>query len=128
MQPNNCYKSVQNLVQSSIPAGYQKYNVVAKKLDRRLVALGADPMLERGLGDDQHPSGYEAALDPWLAQLWVQLRLLTPLPPGVSEVRWCISTSILYMHLTLHSANKTDCFMNFDCVDQYNFRQACPPS
>lgn len=89
-------------------AGYQKYNVVAKKLDRRLVALGADPMLERGLGDDQHPSGYEAALDPWLAQLWRQLRLLTPLPPGVTEVRYGISRSILYVHLTVHSAHCTD--------------------
>jgi hypothetical protein len=27
--------------------------VAAKKLDRRLAALGAEPLLERGLGDDQ---------------------------------------------------------------------------
>ena len=31
---------------------------VAKKLDRRLLDLGATPIVERGLGDDQHPSGY----------------------------------------------------------------------
>lgn len=30
----------------------------AKKLDRRLLHLGAEPVLEIGLGDDQHPSGY----------------------------------------------------------------------
>lgn len=61
--------------------------MVAKKLDRRLAALGAQPAVERGLGDDQHPSGYEAALDPWLAQLWTSLRRLRPLPLGVTEVR-----------------------------------------
>lgn len=31
----------------------------AKKLDRRLLHLGAESILEIGLGDDQHPSGYD---------------------------------------------------------------------
>ncbi|WIA13190.1 hypothetical protein OEZ85_006782 [Tetradesmus obliquus] len=66
-------------------SGYVKYNVAAKKLDRRLAALGAEPLLERGLGDDQHPSGYEASLDPWLQQLWAVLRQRCPLPPGVQQ-------------------------------------------
>lgn len=30
----------------------------AKKLDRRLSLLGAERVVEIGLGDDQHPSGY----------------------------------------------------------------------
>lgn len=30
---------------------------VAKKLDKRLSDLGAAAIIERGLGDDQHPSG-----------------------------------------------------------------------
>ena len=67
-------------------AGYQNYNTVAKKLDRRLTALGASVVCERGLGDDQHPTGYEAALDPWLRNLWRQLRAQYPLPQGLSEV------------------------------------------
>ncbi|KAL6228457.1 hypothetical protein ACLB2K_002407 [Fragaria x ananassa] len=46
---------------------YQNFNFVAKKLDRRILDLGATPIVERGLGDDQHPSGYEAVLDPWMA-------------------------------------------------------------
>jgi sulfite reductase alpha subunit-like flavoprotein len=40
-------------------SGYQKYNFVAKKLDKRLSDLGATTIIEKGLGDDQHPSGYD---------------------------------------------------------------------
>ncbi|WVZ68934.1 hypothetical protein U9M48_017805 [Paspalum notatum var. saurae] len=54
-------------------SGYQKYNFAAKKLDRRLLHLGAEPVVGIGLGDDQHPSGYEGALDPWLLSLWKSL-------------------------------------------------------
>ncbi|RWW72919.1 hypothetical protein BHE74_00019244 [Ensete ventricosum] len=39
-------------------SGYQKYNFSAKKLDKRLSDLGAKPLIEKGLGDDQHTSGY----------------------------------------------------------------------
>lgn len=67
--------------------GYQQYNVVAKKLDRRLAALGGRAALERGLGDDQAPAGYEAALDAWLPRLWAALRAAVSLPPGCSDVR-----------------------------------------
>ncbi|KAF5178864.1 Nadph-dependent diflavin oxidoreductase [Thalictrum thalictroides] len=51
-------------------SGYQKFN----KLDKRLSDLGAEPLIERGLGDDQHPSGYEGALDDWLSSLWKVLK------------------------------------------------------
>ena len=33
-----------------------------------------------GLGDDQHPVGYEAAFDPWLKEVWGVLRRECPLP------------------------------------------------
>ena len=68
-------------------AGYPKYNVVAKKLYRRLEGLGAQLVAPLGLGDDQHRAGYEAALDPWLPQLWAALRARFPLPLGVTEVK-----------------------------------------
>ena len=61
--------------------------MVALKLAQRLKALGARSLVSHGLGDDAHPTGYEAALDPWLAALWPALRARFPLPPGVTEVR-----------------------------------------
>ncbi|KAK2399579.1 NADPH-dependent diflavin oxidoreductase [Trifolium repens] len=65
-------------------SGYQKYNFVAKKLDKRLMDLGGTAILERGLGDDQHPSGYEGTLDPWMSSLWRMLNMIKPefLPNG----------------------------------------------
>ncbi|KAM1112537.1 hypothetical protein ACFX13_046228 [Malus domestica] len=72
-------------------SGYQKFNVYCfvpflyllhdcllqpVKLDRRLLDLGATPIVERGLGDDQHP--YEAALDPWMASLWNMWNKIDP--------------------------------------------------
>ncbi|KAK4279830.1 hypothetical protein QN277_011542 [Acacia crassicarpa] len=59
-------------------SAYLKYNFVAKKLDKRLMDLGGRTILERGLGDDQHPSGYEGALDPWTLSLWKMLSVIKP--------------------------------------------------
>ncbi|XP_027925849.1 NADPH-dependent diflavin oxidoreductase 1 isoform X3 [Vigna unguiculata] len=69
-------------------SGYQKYNFVAKKLDKRLMDLGGTAIVERGLGDDQHPSGYEASLDPWMSSLWRMLNMIKPqfLPNGPDVV------------------------------------------
>eukprot|EP00803_Ostreobium_quekettii_P008466 evm.model.scf_1778.4 EVM.evm.TU.scf_1778.4 scf_1778:10727-13876(+) len=51
-------------------SGYLKYNAVAKRLANRLAGLGAEALVEKGLGDDQARAGYEAALDPWLEAFW----------------------------------------------------------
>lgn len=65
---------------------YGKYNYPAKKLDRRLFNLGAERITEKGLGDDQHSSGYEGALDPWLLILWKSLNQTNPsLLPRISD-------------------------------------------
>eukprot|EP00210_Caulerpa_lentillifera_P005260 g5027.t1 len=52
-------------------SAYLKFNVVAKKLHNRLKALGANMIIEKGLGDDQANEGYEQALDPWLGKMWI---------------------------------------------------------
>lgn len=68
-------------------SSYQKYNFTAKKLDKRLSDLGAKPIVEKGLGDDQHRSGYEGAFDPWLVSLWNKLNELKPaILPRVSDI------------------------------------------
>lgn len=63
-------------------SSYAKYNAVARKLQARLVQLGATELIPRGLGDDQHTLGYFGALTPWLAKLWDAVLTKYPLPPG----------------------------------------------
>lgn len=47
---------------------YDKYNYAAKLLNRRLLALGARPMVEPAYGDERAPDGIEEQLVPWLKQ------------------------------------------------------------
>ncbi|KDO28247.1 hypothetical protein SPRG_22186 [Saprolegnia parasitica CBS 223.65] len=65
-------------------SSYAKYNAVARRLQARLVQLGATEILERGLGDDQHELGFHGALNPWLEKLWGAVLALPPfqLPDG----------------------------------------------
>ncbi|KAJ1736562.1 NADPH-dependent diflavin oxidoreductase 1 [Coemansia sp. Benny D160-2] len=67
-------------------SSYSGFNFAAKRLFRRLVQLGAVPLVPRGDGDDQHYLGVDGALDPWLQDLWTELERSHPLPrPIVPE-------------------------------------------
>ncbi|XP_049637934.1 NADPH-dependent diflavin oxidoreductase 1 [Suncus etruscus] len=67
-------------------SSYAKFNFVAKKLHRRLLQLGANALLPACLGDDQHELGPDAAIDPWLQELWDKVQELYPPPPGLSVI------------------------------------------
>ncbi|GAA6017924.1 hypothetical protein JCM8202_006200 [Rhodotorula sphaerocarpa] len=57
-------------------SSYGKYNWVGKKLSRRLDALGAHAVIERGEGDDQNEWGVESTFPGWLDEL---MRAIDPL-------------------------------------------------
>eukprot|EP00842_Homolaphlyctis_polyrhiza_P002194 jgi/Hompol1/2976/HPOL_006268-RA len=63
-------------------SSYQKFNFPAKKLHKRLLQLGAQAIVPRGDGDDQHDYGMDGAFDPWLEQTWKAVMKLYPMPPG----------------------------------------------
>ncbi|KAM9327009.1 NADPH-dependent diflavin oxidoreductase 1 [Gastrophryne carolinensis] len=67
-------------------SSYPKFNFIAKKLHKRLLQLGANPIRSPALGDDQHDLGPDAAVDPWLKNLWNKVLSLSPLPPGLSII------------------------------------------
>uniref|UniRef100_A0A8C5JNN8 NADPH-dependent diflavin oxidoreductase 1 n=1 Tax=Junco hyemalis TaxID=40217 RepID=A0A8C5JNN8_JUNHY len=67
-------------------SSYPKFNFIAKKLHKRLLQLGANPLLPVALGDDQHDLGPDAVVDPWLVALWEKILALYPLPPGLEII------------------------------------------
>jgi len=67
-------------------SSYQKFNFVAKRLHKRLLQLGAEAMVDLGLGDDQHDLGPDAVIDPWLINFWNRALELMPLPTGLTPI------------------------------------------
>ncbi|POM75307.1 NADPH-dependent diflavin oxidoreductase [Phytophthora palmivora] len=62
-------------------SSYAKYNAVARRLQARLLQLGASELIDR---DDQHAYGYFGALNPWLEKLWMAVLQLHPMPQGLT--------------------------------------------
>lgn len=62
-------------------SSYEKYNAVARKLDRRLQMLGGKELVALGLGDDQAEFGYLSALNYWLSILIKNLAECGCTPP-----------------------------------------------
>ncbi|XP_037349979.1 NADPH-dependent diflavin oxidoreductase 1 [Talpa occidentalis] len=67
-------------------SSYPKFNFVAKKLHRRLLQLGGSALLPVGLADDQHELGPDAAIDPWLQDLWEKVLGLHPVPSDLGVI------------------------------------------
>ncbi|KAJ3406620.1 NADPH-dependent diflavin oxidoreductase 1 [Chytriomyces hyalinus] len=65
-------------------SSYKKFNYPAKKLYKRMIQLGAIPIIPRGDGDDQHPLGLDAEFDPWCLKLWAAIDELFPPPRGLN--------------------------------------------
>lgn len=54
-------------------SGYERFNWAAKKLQRRLLSLGAIELIGRGDADDQDFYGIESAFGPWVSRLFEAL-------------------------------------------------------
>eukprot|EP00667_Euglena_gracilis_P008152 EG_transcript_8239 len=92
--PGNMRQSWRQLLRKTFPAlpalhfsvfglgdsSYAQFNFVAKKLHNRLVSLGANCILNRGLGDDQDDGGLDKELSSWLAKLWPAIASILECP------------------------------------------------
>lgn len=68
-------------------SSYEKFNFVAKRLNKRLQQLGAHILLPVGLCDDQHDLGASAVYENWINELWNKLLISLPLSNGLSPLR-----------------------------------------
>lgn len=65
-------------------SSYQKFNFAAKRLNRRLLQLGAKEIIPIGLCDEQHDLGISAVSVPWIQNLWDELLKIHPLPKDLN--------------------------------------------
>ncbi|XP_037945480.1 NADPH-dependent diflavin oxidoreductase 1-like, partial [Teleopsis dalmanni] len=91
-EPDNMKKTWKFLLRKSLPteslqgltfallglgdSSYVKFNFAAKKLNKRLLQLGAKALIPIGLCDDQHDHGPSAVSLPWITNLWMELEKL----------------------------------------------------
>lgn len=54
------------------------FNKSSADLQEKLEQLGAKPLVERGVGDDQSPGGFNADFKRWLPELWTSLGVGSP--------------------------------------------------
>jgi len=80
--PNTALRDVSFAVFGLGDSSYAKFNAIARKLHARLQQLGAAPLVERGLGDEQSNNGIDGDVDLWLPGLWSALLARHPIPDG----------------------------------------------
>ena len=84
--PKNSLKGLNFSVFGLGDSSYDLFNAMAKKLTQRLLDLGATLFHKVGMGDHQHDFGFEGEFDPWMSQLWANLKLkLPPVHPMLLE-------------------------------------------
>ncbi|GJQ80364.1 hypothetical protein Trydic_g12228 [Trypoxylus dichotomus] len=89
LRKNLALDSLANLRYAVLGLGdssYVKFNFAAKRLNKRLMQLGAQTIIPLGLGDDQHDFGYDAVADAWIESLWSNLLKIFPLPQAIQPL------------------------------------------
>ena len=66
-------------------SSYWKYNYSGKMLHNLLKKLGGEPIVHRGLGDEDDGQGHYQALMPWLEQLFAAMGYMAPQRSEASE-------------------------------------------
>lgn len=67
-------------------ADIRRFNWAARKIQKRLLQLGANEFYPRGEADEQHPEGLDASFVPWSTDLRQQLLSKFPLVEGLSPI------------------------------------------
>lgn len=52
---------------------------MAKKLEKRLLQLGAKSICMKGMGDERNPKRHLAAYSIWIEKIWIALAKIYPL-------------------------------------------------
>ncbi|KAI9832789.1 MAG: hypothetical protein M1819_004009 [Sarea resinae] len=84
--PPTCLAGVDFSIFGLGDSSYPKFNWAARKINRRLLQLGAKEFYPRGEADEQHPEGIDGSFFPWSADFKKHLLGQYPLPNGVEPI------------------------------------------
>ncbi|XP_072933839.1 NADPH-dependent diflavin oxidoreductase 1 [Epargyreus clarus] len=76
--PGNCLSKLRFGVLALGDSSYSKFNFAGKMLHKRLLQLGAEPLVNVGLCDYQHDLGHDAVAIPWLKEYFDNLKPFFP--------------------------------------------------
>merc|ERR1719321_2482117 len=80
--PPNLFANMRFSIFGMGDSGYKEFNYTARKLQRRLLQLGAQEFNRLGLGDDQHDFGFAQELDPWMEDLFAKMAEIEEVGPA----------------------------------------------
>lgn len=80
--PRDFYTGIRYALAGLGDSSYPKYNWAARKLEKRLQQLGAEPVTESCEADEQDDEGTDGAIVQWLQSLSAALLSKYPLPEG----------------------------------------------
>ncbi|KAK4204901.1 putative NADPH reductase TAH18 [Triangularia verruculosa] len=83
---SNCLGSVKFAIFGLGDSGYRKFNWAARKLQVRLLQLGASEFLRASEADERHNNGIDSIYLPWKAEFRAALLDKYPLPEGVEPI------------------------------------------
>ncbi|CAK1540932.1 unnamed protein product [Leptosia nina] len=69
-------------------SSYDKFNFAAKKLHKRLIQLGAQPLLDTALCDYQHDLGHDAVMIPWLQSFYGKLKPMQDIDSDIGATKF----------------------------------------
>jgi sulfite reductase alpha subunit-like flavoprotein len=84
--PRDFFSGVRYALAGLGDSSYPKYNWAARKLDKRLQQLGAEPVLDSCEADEQDDEGTEGVILPWLQSLTTTLLTTYPLPENLAPI------------------------------------------
>ncbi|KAK3991334.1 NADPH-dependent diflavin oxidoreductase 1 [Cladorrhinum sp. PSN332] len=83
---SNCLDSVKFTIFGLGDSSYQKFNWAARKLQVRLLQLGASEFFRAGEGDERHDNGIDSIYLHWFQDLRATLLADFPLPDSVAPI------------------------------------------
>ncbi|XP_028164712.1 NADPH-dependent diflavin oxidoreductase 1 [Ostrinia furnacalis] len=138
-QPDNMKKFWKFLLRRNLPSNslvklkfgvlglgdssYAKFNFVGKLLHKRLLQLGATPLLDIGLCDYQHDLGHDGVIIPWIKNYFSHLQTYFPNIKTVSLTtnftpRWKVSLLKNAKSESIDDLNN-DIYFSKGCKDEF---------